>query len=702
MKTKEKISDNTHRSDRQWDNLRTTVNFTGKKDLIDSHLSDESSNNAISAENSNEAIINKFSEKEYERVLTNKELLTNLGQNYLEQYQTNNKSNAERLAFKESLDQYILKKAKDDASFTESEEFKNYARYIGAIANSKRFKSSKGDVFYPELATNPVFRDNRLRDYVLNWGFPDTKLSLKDLIDRANKQIGNYQRELGDIAKKMGERARVSQEQLDFVGDYLYQSKDFDSGLGKRFAEYLFNEIRPDDNLRASIPILGAITNYFASQYSLNDEVRKNSRFIISDSEFSTWGIGVSTPYGCVLAPKYYSKLSLTTDKGINKSRTFEKDSNDLYSLMMVSFHELTHDHQRNLAQKGDKSSSAMMFIMKWEILQRGSGCYKGGSSYYENNHDNDETEVEADEEAWRQCREFLAKHQRNYSGDETQRKINQNRLLQCEKNEEEVKGRRSFAHKFTNDFKAVSAIRYDIETLKSTVKKKPELLKTYPQLADYVDPSGKLKLDIFTSSELASGTFANDSPREDTFGYEIGTYIINDNQEFARLAEYISDNGKSFNNAQINNLMLNLENIVHHTIEKARRLDRVNFANYDETQALGKNIPVQKRKTDMMRQYLMQAYKSVLLLDMVKRSHPELSEKIFRQESAHLDGGYYFELSRDKKRDPVSNKTYYELSKDRKLDIAFVKGAIEAYEKTNNPILLNIANQLRNDYGLQ
>ena len=680
--------DNSPNVDGAWDNLKN-VKFAGEGDNRHKFKY-------------NEKYISVFSRDIFERTLEAPGSLREVGMEYLKQYEPNSESQAHNLAGKESLDHYILERlsSNDSENFIKSQEFKNYANYITEIANHKRFKSTdRQNEIHPEFITNPVFRDQRAKELILTTARPNRELKEMNAQLEQNQKL--YEQEMKNTTEKMMKGERINQRELDIIGDYLYSSKDFDSGIGKTFAEYLFNGIKPDYNLKASIPMLGAITNYFASQYSINDEVRKNSRFIISNSEFSKYGIGVSTPYGCVLAPKYYSKLSLTTDNGIKKSRTFEKDSNDLYSLMMVSFHELTHDHQRNLAQKGDKSSSAMMFIMNWGILQRGSGCYKGGSSYYDNNHDNDETEVEADEESWRQCREFLAKHQRNYSSDETQRKINQNRLLQCKKNEEEVKGRRSFAHKFTNDFKEVSAIRYDIETLKSTVKKKPELLKTYPQLADYVDPSGKLKLDIFTSSELASGTFANDSPREDTFGNEIGTYIINDNQEFARLAEYISDNRKSFNNAQINNLMLNLVNIVHHTVEKARRLDRVNFANYDETNALGKNINVQKRKTDMTKQYLMQAYRSVLLLDMVGQSHPELSGEISRQEYAHIDGGYYPELSRDKKRG-TDGHYYQELSRDRKLDIAFVKSVVEAYQKTNNPSLLNIANQLRNDYNLQ
>lgn len=646
----------------------------------------------------NEKYINDFGRDKLREMLGDKEALKTIGDDYLSQYKQNSQSKAINLAKKESLDHFVLERLSSEhpEMFIESQEFKNYTEYILKTANSKHFNSTDNRyTVYPEFVTNPVLRNKKARELVLKTAIPDGDPEKMDAWVKQNYEW--YKGEVLGSVKKMEEREQISQRDFEIIGDYLYSSKRFGTNTAKVFAEYCFNEIKPDYKLKPTTPVLGALANYFASQYAIDDDVKKNSRFFIANSnqEPDDLKIGVSTVFGCVLEQKHFAEMSLITDNSLNKSRTNLDENNDIYRLMMVSFHELTHDHQKNLAKKGDKSGSAMMYIMR-DILNKGSGCYVGkkkdGSeikgSYYKANHDNDEIEIEADEEAWRQCRTFLVRHQKvyewNHPNKELQEKFSE-RYIKCKKNEEEVRARRTFTKKLANTKEQISATKYDVETLQKTISDNPAILKIYPQLADYVDKDGNLRPNIFVNSIIAKRESSNGNfdSRDDVFGTEIGTYMLTDQQEATKLAGFIRDNGERLTTNQAKILISNLYNIVHQTVEKNRALKGINFDNYDETHAHGKGFDLTEKKTAILQQYLIQAYNSIWSAEIIKQSHPELSERIDKEEGIYI-GGYYQELSRD-----------------TALDINFIRKTISNYEKTKNPTLIRIAMQLRNDYGL-
>jgi hypothetical protein len=355
---------------------------------------------------------------------------------------------------------------------------------------------------------------------------------------------------------------------------------------------------------------------------------------------------------------------------------------------MMISFHELTHDHQKNMVRKGDKSSSSMMHILR-EVLKKGSGCYiskKGKKgNYYNANHDSDETEIQADEEAWRQCRTFLAVHQRDYSKDEKQDKINSKRWAQCFKNEREVSSRRSFTKKLANTGNEYNAIKYDIKTLQKTIEENPSLLKTFPQLTDYVYTSGNLRPDAFITTELAKDEQVGLDYRQDVFGTEIGTYMLTEDNEVKKLLNFVGTNGKNFTPDQTKTLIYNLHRVVHQTVDRSRDLNGVDFSNLDETKAHGKDFDMTKLKTSILKQYLTQVYNSISTAEIAKKQHPELSDTIDTIESISAGIGSY----------------YHQLSVGTNLNPEFVKRTIQKYESTGHPVLVGMAKQLRNDYNM-
>lgn len=675
MKYRLEYTDQTSNVTRQnpWDELKD-VKFAGEDSKSQSKTY-------------NEKYINDFGRDKLREILKSPETLKNLSTDYLGQYHQNSQSVAENLAKKESLDHFVLERLSSQTPdmFISSQEFRNYSAYLMKLANAKtcRYNQAKPPV-YPEFCTNPVLREPKFRELVFKAAYPGADISkLNTLYDQNQKIYGHL---INDSIMMIKNQQKLKQGQIDILGDYLYSSKDFNSGIAKHYAEYCFNEITEDQDLKPSTPMLGALANYFASQYTIDDEVKKNSRFIIANSARTQGDLstGLSTKYGCVLEQNHFTKMSLVSDKSLDKPRTNLEENNDIYRFMMVAFHELTHDHQRNMVKKGDKGSSSMMYIMR-DILNQGSGCYIGKNgkrgSYYDANHDNDEIEIEADEESWRQCRSFLVNHQKTYEWNHPSRELHDRfyeHWLKCRDNEEAVRTRRTFTRKLSNANQEISTIKYNIDTLKSVVTKRPETLKIYPQLADYISSDGELNPSILTTTIIAKREHAGLDSRDDVFGAEFGTYLLSDQREAARLIDYVKNHSASFTKEQITSLTSNLFNVIHQTIEKGRSLKNFKLENYDETRARGKNFDMTAIKTTILNQYLKQCYNAILALDYVKHSHPDISNELSRQEATYI-GGYYEELQKGTQFPPE-----------------LAEKIIERYEKANNPTLARIANQIK------
>lgn len=350
----------------------------------------------------NDSYINDFEEKYYRQYLNNPKYLEKLKDMYLRQYSS--QSDAQFLAFKESLDHYIYKKIVKDNNYINSDEFKNYLEYIKQVVNDKKISLNKQN-FNIELSTNIIFRNAIFRKY-----YNESTISVVE--DRINE----IKKKLNEITDKMLKRESISQEEIDFISDYIYSSRN-SSDNTNTYIEYIFNEIKPDSNIKVSTQMLGAITYCFTQEYTKDTEV-KNSRTFIADFDNKSSDLAHKSGNRkyCYFNRKYFSNLSLTDDNSLNKSRTF--DDNDLYYLMMVSFHELTHEYQHNEVRRNSSSSSALANIIKDVLNQKLNGfCAldKDGKTVkvleYIANHDSNEFEIQADEESWRQCAHFIAKH---------------------------------------------------------------------------------------------------------------------------------------------------------------------------------------------------------------------------------------------------------------------------------------------------
>lgn len=484
------------------------------------------------------------------------------------------------------------------------------------------------------------------------------------------------------------------------LGDYIYTGENFKDGVAKKYAEFCFNEASNNPDLKASVPLIGALTNYFASCYTIDEKVRNDSRFYIADKITSDpnehrLNIGVSTKLSCVLEKNHFLDMSLTSDESLTRSRT--NKYNDLYRLMMISFHELTHDHQKNMMEAGENSSTAMSYILR-NVLNRGSRqCFQkplsNGStrqaSYYKANHDNDEIEIEADEEAWVQCRAFLVKHQKEYAERTNNQELAQKcfeRREKCAENRQTVSDRRIFTKKLAETGEQVSSVQYDMVHLKEYVANEPALLNKYPQLRNFVEPSGDFNLGILFDEKIARVDYSNNyiDAHTDVFGVEVGSYMLTNKNEVSRVANSIKNNSNNLSDAQIKNLFRNIYHVAHQDVLKTRQLKNIDTEKYDETKALGKDTPIEELGTNLFKQYLQQAYYCTYLAETVRKSRPELAEYINKEMNEAFNNSYYNEMSANG-----------QLSKQ------YAQNAFNSLTRTRNPVLLNLARRLQQDYGL-
>ena len=626
-----------------------------------------------------------FNPLEFQRDLNDKKRLKDISNSYLNQYGEYSHSESRDLAFKESLDHYILERlsGNDVDKFVSSKEFKSYSKYILNIATSKTIQSPSNELLYPEFLTNPVLKNEETRKLVLKGAY---YLKNTEKINRSiNQQINSYQSALRNTEACIDSKSELSQFQIDLIGDYLYSSKNINvtsnNSLAEKYVGYCYNDISEESSIKPSTQMLGALGNYFAKLYTIDEDVKGSSRIIIANLD----GIesnGVSTTFGCFLPNNKLLQMSLTADSSLNKSRTLK--GNDLYSFMMACFHELTHDHQRNLAKKGDRSSSAMAHILN-QILRdnshdrmKGNNATNEEATYCQLNHDNDETEIEADEEAWRQCRNaidhiekgYVSRHKEEYEHIVPNYRV---RMSLCKRNEIEVGARRAFTHKLSETRKAVNSVEYDIEGLKMAFKTRGRSgimsRYPYPQLQEYINWDGELKPECLFDTAIA------ETP-QDSFSLEVGTYMLVHEKD--KIKEYISNNKDQITTEQAEQLMTNLCNIINQNTSRAKSLEGINRNNYDETDTLYKNANIEDIQAYYFKEYLVQCFNAILLSEQLKTVHPELSEYIsFRQERS------------------IGNQ-YHELPNKNKLDSGFLQNAISGFTNSQHPVLLKLATMIK------
>ena len=627
----------------------------------------------------------------YEDMLSNIDNLRLVVKDYLLQYQPNSESRADTLSNKDKLDHYVSGQLSGNNAneFINSEQFKNYSSYIISVAQQKAIVLD-GKTHYPELTTNPVLSNPNYLKQVLSVQVPAERVDM--VMEGFIKSSDRYKETLKDIEGRLANYEQVSQNELNMVGDYLYSGRDFGSTLASGFARYMFsNDAKQRQDLKPSTQIGGALANYFVYKNTLDDRLKErriiiaNNAGLDNNNKLVPVKIGVSSQDYSVLEQNRVNNLSLSSGEGLNKSRT--ADIADLYSLMMVTYHELTHDYQKLMVADGKTTSGAMAYILNMVLRANQSTCFplvdknlsavldeKGNqvkTGYYNANHDSDEIEIQADEEAWQQCRKFIHEHE-VYKPHQDENAFR--RYMKCKDNVEEVRFRRTFAMKVDENGKEVHYIRYDIDQLRKRIGESPNIIKRFPQLAEFFDNNGKIKPEIFFNRSIVDSNTKGFDTIADDFGAEIATYALSTASSADDILNFVRNSGDRLNRAQINNCLTNFWNTLRQNAIKTRPLKRINYDNYADTRTRGKNVGVDELKVAYLKQYLYQLYCCTYIADTMKKQYPQSGEDVDQNERVYFVS-YYDELSNGVTLDPE-----------------FSKNIKKRYLETDNPELRRIA----------
>lgn len=625
----------------------------------------------------NQVYINDFGKIYYKHYLDNPNELSKIKLEYLKQYTGG--SDSLFLAFKESLDHYVLQQILKDESYINSTEFQNYLNYIMHIAEEKK-QIVDGKIYSSELTTNIIFRNDSIRKKIFNRYYKE------DAINFFETHINSTKQHINVIFRKMVNREKISQNEIDLVGDYIYSSRNFNNDIGKIYAEYIFNEITSESNIKMSLQMLGALTSYFTQCYTIDEEV-KNSRTFIA--EFDNKKEDLAHKSGnrryCFFSKKYFGKVSLSKDDSLDFPRIIYKNCEDvdLYHLLMISFHELTHDHQPNEAIRNSTSSSAMAFIIK-DVLNKNLDGYvrldkKGNPiniTEYNVNHDSTEYEIQADEESWRQCRNFIAKHCRQYA---YKHHLDTSAVIlredKCYQNEQAVRARRAFSLKRDKDGNTLYYSLYDIKNLISIIKKDPGILETYPILKTYIDSSGNLKTSILFSANITSND--NSGLDADNTGLEFATYMV----DFGKNNILEKVNSGKLNESQIKNLVLNIYNVMHQNVLKIRDFDKTDKIKFSKT---NHNYNLENN-SDMIYNYYFEKnaneiYNAMEILYAINKNYPQIDVSKYNDTKYYIS--YFYEL----------------LSKVQNISLEKIQAICEKYDRSKAPILIDLSNFMKNE----
>ena len=530
----------------------------------------------------NMAYIREYSEQEYIDTLKSPEKLEKLKKDYLNQY--TDKSDASFLAFKESLDHYVRMMLERKPELINSTGFRNYLNYILSISKEKSFKTFDGYQLNPELNTNPVLRDDNLRKKIFDVYLP---IEIKGKIEKSYMFTHEYTKL---VLKTMEEGKKLNQMQVDLVADYIYSSRDVSNKKGEIFAKYILNNSKKY-GIKSSAAIIGAMTTVITDNYSLDDEV-KNSRFYIAEYDGEK---RVQTAHSsgnkryCVFQKSIIDQISLISANSMFMSRTNKEK--DIYWILMVSNHELTHQHQKYDYVREKMTTSGLSCAIKQVLTDNmPREVYNGRViTDYTVNHDSDETEMEADEEGWRQTRQFIYSHV-----DRENRRIldskgqEQDIWFIAKNNEEIIQIRRAFSGK--KDVKTAIAevnlpkekksggmyyAHYDILNMSRIIKKDSSLIGKYKMLDKLFYQNGEmrcldiLKMDLYKNSQV-DGISMND---RNNSGRELGTFVLN--YKWNNVLREI-ENNKLTSEQEVKQIANNMYHIIHESVLKVRDFNRI------------------------------------------------------------------------------------------------------------------------------
>ena len=248
------------------------------------------------------------SDDNYQNILRNPRLLYKLEKEYLAKYSMD--ADVYYLALKESLDHYVAMRIAKDKSFTETEEFKNYAQYLKRIVQQNK-ENYMQTTLYIEPNINIVF--NYLDEQTLSKIYPNNVL-------KSHKEYN--QRIYDRIFRKLEVNAMVTTEELSLVSVYLDNTKDFKSGRYETYINYIFSHL---DSIKSTPKLASAILSFLPHFYK--EETENARTFIGRKNRGTPCGLACSIgQYGYTyINCNVTNSIKLNSFASANKSRTLKE-----------------------------------------------------------------------------------------------------------------------------------------------------------------------------------------------------------------------------------------------------------------------------------------------------------------------------------------------------------------------------------------
>lgn len=577
----------------------------------------------------NEKYIRDFDEETYLKYLSNRNALKEIADAYINQY--HNPTYDCTIAFKESLDHYILKQIKSNPNFIKTVQFKNYRDYLNYIF-SNRISSGNNQL---EYNTNILFSDEKAKKLILSYYNQNAQNKIKEIIEHNENRVKV-------ISNKLVKREKLSQIEFDFIGDYLYTKKDFNLPVYKNYIEYILNEMQYNPQLANSPQVIAGyiaylpnffkdgcensrilLTNGYSSDYNyilpsvLNNIVKQEKAKNGYDKTIKYLGLYSSGDKYISISKSEVESLSLTSSESLDISRTMK--NKDLYWISMVCFHELSHQYQARHMKDAKFNSSGFSMLLKRLMINKVD---------YSNNHDSYEMEIEADEISWKKMYDYIRKFRLGKTK-ATDKPYILEQLKKCQKNQKAVYSRRTFLTKKTSS--KANYFEEDMEIINNNFKvinnyslyfKK--MREHYPMLQRLFTENGQIKTSIILNENITSKNMVG--LENNIMSSEISNYILTNGYD--TLKKHVLEDNLIKN--QIRNLMINIYNTYHLDKMYIEALNKVDLNQFRETKHNFDLTNIREKYLERFIRIAQLVYKERELVQIIKRRYPNFDIEQF------------------------------------------------------------------------
>lgn len=495
----------------------------------------------------NEKYIKLFNESIYQSYLNSTDKMDYLLDKYIRRY-TDVDVDGELLVLKESLDHYVLKKISENKDYIKTKSFSNYYRFISKIIK-----------YIPtELVTNPVFYYRSIVESACD--LYESDKNVFPIYARNVKVMNNKVSRLNDMIKN---NELLSQNDLNFLCRYYAGRRKFDDNYSNLIT-YIYTYLGNKSGLTCSYEVLDAISTYLPFEYkpreleeiAIYSENNKRFKFNPKDVRIvftdvrcgNKWnGPGVSCGNKPIVYLNRKMFKNMNFDSINDSSKAYLKQGSDFTFMMIVAYHELTHQMQFAKAKAKNLTEEGVIYSIN--SLINGELCD------YNMNHDNDDIEIDATKIGWDVCRSFYNKH---YKRNDIQ-KLSSN----CYVNSHSTRTRYGTAIKKFKDGRIMEKDIYDVSVLSQLVSKKPEILDFFPCLKRIYNDDGSINQSIIYESNFGSTiygkkymlyllrnnmfdniSFSNVSDYNLSYFFENIYQAVNNNHSVIELMDYTSRHG--------------------------------------------------------------------------------------------------------------------------------------------------------------